>query len=231
MPFYYFKAAIAGAAAAAKAAHNAKDTFKEISDTTGLTEAAQQASHFGGLAAKVPLGTLGAAWHAGVEGTSLAVGKVQGLAKFFEEDFEEGDYDSRDYDILLSAVGAIELLLDARSIQIQKIVVPKGSAIVWKARVKQSDIAFAVKEIFDDDDPIEIKPPTKYPHNMLIKGKLAPRDHNRTIELMFDNSYANTERKSVAYWISVGPNASLADEAGDSAKAKEIAAAEEGPKD
>ena len=66
---------------------------------------------------------------------------------------------------------------------------------------------------------------------MLIKGKLAARDKDRTIELIFDNSYSQIHRKTVAYWILTGPNASLADEVGDAAKAKEIAAAEEGPKD
>lgn len=210
---------------------NAKDTFKEISETSGLTEAAYTATHIGGQLAGVPLGTLGTAWHAGVAGTSMAVGQVKGLAKFFEDDFEEGDDDCREYDILLSAVGASELQIPPRSIQIQKVNLPAGSAIVWKARVRHYDIAFAVKELFDDKDPVEIKPPTKYPHDMLIKGKLGPKDKARVIELMFDNSYSQLQRKSVAYWLSIGPNASLADEAGDSHKAKEIAAAEEGPKE
>ena len=196
-----------------------------------MTEAAYTATHIGGQLSKVPLGTLGTAWQAGVAGTSMAVGQVKGFAKFFEDDFEEGDDDCREYDILLSAVGATELQIPPRSIQIQKINVPAGSAIVWKARVRHHDIAFCVKELYEDKDAREIKPPTKYPHDMLIRGKLAPKENNRVIELMFDNSYSQMQRKTVAYWISTGPNATLADEAGDNQKAKEIAAAEEGPRE
>jgi len=178
------------------------------------------------------LGTLNAVWHTGVTVSGAAVGKVSDFARYFEEELEEaGDEDTREYDILLSAVGANEIHIAARSRHEVNIKVPAGLAVVWKARVRTYDIAFELAETTSKERTVQLVEPIKYPCTKMIKGKLPKQDKDRTLVLTFDNSYSQLQKKTVAYWILTAPDASLAEEAGDVAKAKEIAAAEEGPQD
>lgn len=223
-------ATIGTASELGKAALHAKDTLKEGAEIFGVREAAGHLTQVATLAAKIPLGTLNAVWHTGVTVSGAAVGKVTDFARYFEEELEEaGTEDTREYDILLSAVGATEIQIPARSRHEVNIHVPAGSAVVWKARVRTQDIIFELSETYDEKEPVVRVEPIKCPCTKPIKGTLKPQKENRTLVLAFDNSHSQLQKKTVAYWILTGPDASLTEEAGDAAKVKEIAAAEDGP--
>ena len=101
-----------------------------------------------------------------------AVNKARRLANR-ALDFEENEDDalaSSDYDLLLSAAGAVEKYVNINSSYTQTFVVPAGSAFVWKARVRKNDIAFAVREIRDNDTPIDLEPLIKYRSEAPIQG-------------------------------------------------------------
>jgi hypothetical protein len=157
--------------------------------------------------------------------------KARRLAKkalVFED--EDGELSSLDYDLLLSAEGAIEKTIAIYKSHSHSFNVPAGSAFVWRARVKKFDVGFAVREQSNSHDaPIDIRPVTNYRSESQIQGKVAAQDHNRVITLVFDNSYSKIQRKQVAYWVSVGENVSLEDDALSAARSKEVMAAEEGP--
>ena len=76
---------------------------------------------------------------------------------------------------------------------------------------------------------MEIEPIIRYESNQLIKGILPAAVVARNIILYFDNTYSQIQRKKVAYWVSIGPNASLADDGTGAARELEVSAAEEGP--
>ena len=160
-----------------------------------------------------------------------AAGKVRWFTKqYFEEDFESDGFDSREYDSLLTAVGTHELAIAVRSIHIQKVDIPAGSAIVWKVRVKKYDIGFGVKEIIGNKE-IEIQPVVQHNEKVVMKGHLGASEKSRNIAFVFDNSSSQLHRKSIAYWISVGPDVTHLEEEVESARTKEFAAAEEGPRE
>ena len=86
------------------------------------------------------------------------------------EDFDDEHLESSDYELLLSASGAIEKTINLNSSYNQVFVVPAGSSFVWKARVKRHEIGFAVREIRENEPAIEIEPLSKYRYDMLIQG-------------------------------------------------------------
>ena len=99
--------------------------------------------------------------------------------------------------------------------------------LVWKCRVKSFDITFSVREVKDNDAIIES--PQKYSSEAQIQGKIAPIDRSRNINLLFDNSHAHLQRKTVVFWVAIGEKVSLADDQIGAARSKEVTAAEEGP--
>ena len=157
--------------------------------------------------------------------------KARRLAKKaldFED--EDGELSSADYDLLLSAAGATEKTIAIYKSHTQTFTIPAGSAFVWKARVKKFDIGFAVREQIKENDPlVDIQEYSKHRSESQIEGQLAPTNRARTIILVFDNSYSKIQRKQIVYWVSIGENVSLQDDAVGAARSKEVMAAEEGP--
>ena len=157
--------------------------------------------------------------------------KARRLAKKaldFED--EDGELSSADYDLLLSAAGATEKTIAIYKSHTQTFTIPAGSAFVWKARVKKFDIGFAVREqIKENDPPVDIQEYSKHRSESQIEGQLAPTTRARTIILVFDNSYSKIQRKQIVYWVSIGENVSLQDDAVGAARSKEVMAADEGP--
>ena len=145
-------------------------------------------------------------------------------------DFDDDEDNNIDYDLLLEAVGATAKTISIRAKHSQNYHVPAGSLIVWKARVKKNDIGFSIYEVSDGEN-IEILENRKYSSDINIQGQLPATSNDRVISLVFDNSYSNLAVKSVAYWVQVGENASLADDAIGAARSIEVAAADEGPQD
>ncbi len=186
------------------------------------------------MAAKQASEGMSNAFHVTQEGTKLGLlgfGKVKILARqYFEEDFED-ELASVEYDTLLTEVGANELTIAVHAIHVQNFNVPAGSAVVWNARLKKSEITFYIRDITSKNNVIELVPPATYKPDWAIKGKIPASDKQRTLAFYFDNSKSHNERKTVAYRVQIGPNVTLLDEAVEMAKTKERAAAEEGPED
>lgn len=157
---------------------------------------------------------------------SKAVNKAKRMASRVL-DFEDDDADTADFDLLLSNVGAIEKYIPIHSIHQQTFDLPAGSALVWKARVKRLEIGFSVKELRRDGD-VEIETPRKYGCSTQIQGHITATSYQRTICLTFDNTNS-LKVKTIVYWVAIGENVSLYDDAINSARTKEFVAAEEGP--
>lgn len=162
--------------------------------------------------------------------TNKAVLKARRLANKTLDLEEEIDnnYDTSDFDLLLSADGASTAIIAIYSSFQQAYTIPAGAIFVYKARVKKWDIGFGIKEKRGNTE-VDIEPIIRYESNSLIKGMIAPMDHPRNVILFFDNSYSQINRKRVAYWVAIGPNVSLSDDSVGAARDLEVTAAEEGP--
>jgi hypothetical protein len=157
-----------------------------------------------------------------------AVNKAKRLAsKALDFEEEEDSTDTIDFDLLLSAVGAIKKAIPIHGQHSQVFSVPIGSKMIWKARVKRQDIGFTVKEI-GPNGTTEIEPLQKFKSDMQIQGEINAATYNRNITLTFDNSHS-LHGKTVAYWIAIGESVSLSDDVVGAVRAREVAAAEEGP--
>lgn len=149
---------------------------------------------------------------------------------------EDGDdmLASSDYELLLSAAGALERNIGISTFFSQSFTVPAGSAFVWKARVKRHDIGFIVRELRDSASPseaIDIESLTRYRSDAPIQGHLPAVTYSRTITLVFDNVHSHLQTKKVVYWVACGENVTLADDAVGAARSLEVSAAEEGPQE
>eukprot|EP01035_Chromulina_nebulosa_P021510 gene21510-27854_t len=195
----------------------AGQTMMASVDAVGLkdkVEAAEQAARK--LAAK------------GRVDATKAVNKARRLAtKALDFEEEEGSFDTADFDLLLSAAGAVEKNVQIHGYHSQTFVVPAGSIMVWKARVKHQDIGFSVKEE-SDIGITEHEPLQRFKSDSQIQGQIESSNVQRNITLTFDNSHS-LQRKTIAYWIAIGENVSLSDDLIGEARSKEVAAAEEGP--
>jgi len=161
---------------------------------------------------------------------SKAVNKARRMASraFVFED-ETSYYE---YDLLLSAAGAVEKHIPVYSSHSPSFSLPAGSAFVYKARVKKHDIGFSVREIIDNNSPPAlIENGARYTSENLIQGYIAPIDRDRTINLHFDNSYSTLQGKSIVFWVAMGQSVSLTDDQLAANRSKEVVAAEEGPTD
>jgi hypothetical protein len=179
-----------------------------------------------------------------------AANKARRLAnKALEFEDEDDELNSSDYDLLLAAAGATEKTIQIYQSHTQTFNVPAGSALVWKARVRRHEIGFAVREQRDKHDKHDkhdkkekdtesghngdIQPMTLYRSDTQIQGKLPPSKHARSIVLVFANKPSaespNLNPKQIAYWVAIGANVSLDDDALGAARTKEVQAAEEGP--
>lgn len=170
----------------------------------------------------------------GVNDVNKAVNKTRRMANkainFDDEDFTA--LNNADYDLLLSAAGAVEKHIHAFGNYSQTFVVPAGSVFVYKARVKKHDIGFSVREIKENDGtPQIIEPLTVHSAEAQIQGRIPSSDRTRNINLFFDNSHSPLQRKTAVFWVAIGENVSLADDQVGAARSKEVAAAEEGPKE
>lgn len=166
----------------------------------------------------------------GTNQTKRAVNKARRMAnRAF--DFDEDSGNSYDYDLLLSAAGAIEKTVAVLATHSQPFQLPAGSALIWKARVKKFDIGFSVKETVEESGqpPVVLETPQKYSMEMPIQGRIAPEPYNRTITLHFDNSFSALQSKTVVYWVAIGENVSLSDDMVGVARSKEVSAADDGP--
>lgn len=148
-------------------------------------------------------------------------------------DFEDVDGEMvnvADYNLLLSAAGAIEKSIAINRSHKQVFSIPANNIFIWRARVKKFDVGFAVTEIIKDGEtPVDIEPMAKYRFESQIQGKLAACNHARNIVLVFDNSYSHLQAKKIVYWVAIGENVSLEDDTVGAARSKEFMAAEEGP--
>ncbi len=169
--------------------------------------------------------------HKGSNDANKAVNKARRLAnKAINFDEEDASLDSSDYDLLLSAAGAIEKHITAYGNHSQTFVVPAGSAFVFKARVKKLDFGFSVREIKDSEGiPVIIEPLQTHSSEAQIQGKIPPSERVRNINLFFDNSHSPLKGKTVVFWVAIGEKVSLADDQIGAARSKEVTAAEEGP--
>eukprot|EP01034_Spumella_vulgaris_P030308 gene30308-37501_t len=167
----------------------------------------------------------------GFNDASKAVNKARRMAnKAINFDDEDTSLDSSDYDLLLSADGAVERHISAFGNHSQTFVVPAGSAFVFKARVKKLDIGFSVREIKDSAGiPVIIEPLSLRSSEANIQGQIPASDRARNINLFFDNSHAPLQRKIVVFWVAIGEKVSLADDQIGAARSKEVTAANEGP--
>ena len=100
----------------------------------------------------------------------------------------------------------------------QTFEVPENCAIVWKARVKQHDIGFALREMPDattytqnnnnnsntESNATVIQPLQRFSSEALIQGQLAPTDRHRNINLLFDNTHSHLQRKTIVFWVAIG---------------------------
>jgi hypothetical protein len=162
---------------------------------------------------------------------SKAVNKARRMAnRAFE--FEDGESFNYEYDLLLSAAGAVENHIKPYGNLSPLFNLPPNHAFVYKVRVKKLDISFTVREIRDGDSPpLVLEGPQRYNSDSSIQGRIAPSDRSRTINLFFDNSHAPLHGKTVVYWVNTGENASLNNDQASGARTKEMIAAEEGPSD
>lgn len=156
-----------------------------------------------------------------------AANKARRLANRAFDFDEDSSINSYDYDLLLSAVGAIEKYIAVLGGHTVSFPLPAGSALVWKARVKKFDIGFSVREQGEFGAVLEAH--SRYTPDMPIQGQVTPSDRIRTIVLHFDNSNSALQGKTVVYWVAIGENVSLSDDAVGAARSKEMTAAEEGP--
>jgi len=97
----------------------------------------------------------------------------------------------------------------------QTFEVPVNCAIVWKARVKQHDIGFVLRQMPDatsqtnnnnntEGNAIIIQPLQRFSSEALIQGQLAPTDKHRNINLFFDNTHSHMQRKTIVFWVAIG---------------------------
>jgi len=161
-----------------------------------------------------------------------AMAKARRFAKRalnFDED--DAELDSADYDLLLSAAGATEIQVASRKNNITTYEVPAGQIFVCKARVKSSDIGFAVKarDLVDAKKFVAIHPLAMYTSRDLIQFQLPAIEQQRTVKLVFDNTNSQINVAKVTYWIAIGENVSLADEKVSAQRMKEVNAADNGP--
>eukprot|EP01039_Chlorochromonas_danica_P002937 gene2937-3204_t len=172
----------------------------------------------------------------GKSDANKAVNKARRLAnRAFEFEDEDEAQASYDYDLLLSAAGAIEKKVSGYGQHTVTFALPVGQCMVWKARVKKIDIGFSIREMREDENgnttPLVIEPMQRYSADALIKGELTAADRPRTINLVFDNSHSPLQSKTIAYWVLIGENVSLANDQVGAARTREMIAAEEGPPD
>lgn len=173
----------------------------------------------------------------GKSDASKAVNKARRMANralVFDDD-DDGGGVSREYDLLLSSIGAVEKKIAGYMNHTVEIALPSGNGMVWKARVKKHDINFTVKELRNSDGassiPLVIEPSRRCGPNDLIQGMLEPISRPRTITLIFDNSHSALQRKTVVFWVQVGEKVSLEEDENSAQRTKEYLAAEEGPPD
>lgn len=143
-------------------------------------------------------------------------------------DLDEDQDEDHDFDLLLTSEGSASTTLAIYATHSQVFAVPAGSAFAYKARVKKWDIGFGVTEK-RDKEVVELEPLLRFESNQLIKGVIPAAAHGRSITLFFDNSFSQLQRKKVAYWVAIGPNAALTDDGVGTAREMEVTAAEEGP--
>jgi hypothetical protein len=158
--------------------------------------------------------------------------KVNRLAKkIIEFDDEDDSLTSNDYHLLMSVPGAVEKTIGIIGVSTQTFVIPAGSVFVFKARVRFYDIAFALRERKEDGRIEDIIPLARYKaeERTPMQGQLPAADHERTILLVFDNSYSQFQAKRVVFWVACGEKVSLADDVKGAAMSMEVQAAEEGP--
>jgi hypothetical protein len=161
-----------------------------------------------------------------------AVGKARRLAtKIIEFEDEDDSICSYDYHQLMSVPGATEKTINIYGHFTQSFVIPAGSIFVYKARVRYHDIGFALRERKEDGRIEDIEPMTKFraEDRATIQGQLHASDKERTIMLVFDNSFSQFQAKRVVFWVACGEKVSLADDALGAARTMEVQAAEEGP--
>jgi len=162
--------------------------------------------------------------------TTKALNKAKRMASraFVFED-ETSNYE---YDLLLSAAGAVEKHIPVYSSHSPMFTLPAGSAFVYKARVKKHDINFSVREILDNNTPpMFLESPVRYTAENVIQGFISPLDRDRTINLHFDNAYSTLQGKYIVFWVAMGQNVALSDDQMVANRSKEVVAAEEGPCD
>jgi hypothetical protein len=147
-------------------------------------------------------------------------------------DFDEDDgFDTSDYELLLSAVGAEEKSVPIHGQITETFIVPADSAFVYKARVRKGDIGFSLREIREPNIVIELEHMTRYRSDQLIQAEIPATEIGppRTYQLVFDNSHSHMQRKNCAMWVTIGQDVSLLDDAAGVARSKEVAMAEGGP--
>lgn len=163
-----------------------------------------------------------------------AVSKAKRLASRAFDINAEGDehiLHSYDYDLLLSAPGAMEKKIAPLGHYSPSFPLPANNVLVYKIRVKRFDIGFQLRDVTNGTNHVDGANITKFASDVLISGRIeAHSEKNRIFNFHFDNSYSPLQSKMIVYWISIGENVNLEDtELQNSTRNKEMQAAEEGP--
>ncbi len=148
-------------------------------------------------------------------------------------DFNEDDHFMQcyDYDLLLSAPGAVEKRIAPLGNHTPTFTLPANNSLVYKIRVKKWDIGFSIREIPNGDgQPIVMEPLVRYGADSVISGIItAVSSESRIINFLMDNSHSPLQGKNIVYWVAIGENVSLQDDQNGGVRSKEMTAAEEGP--
>ncbi|CAD7931989.1 unnamed protein product [Amoebophrya sp. A120] len=103
--------------------------------------------------------------------------------------------------------GAEELSVSARSEYTTAYLVEKGTLMRWSFRVKDFDIGFGVRvRVMQDGGSVEedVLPVERYDNVDTIEGSWVA-DEDRTMVLVFDNTYSRLRSKNVAFLVGTEP--------------------------
>lgn len=109
----------------------------------------------------------------------------------------------------LKVQGAEELDISRRSRHTQACIVPPNKSLKWLFRVKEHDVGFSVAErvqVFGGSEEQEILKMERYDCTETAKGQWTNTgDTERTLVLVFDNTYSKLRSKTVAYLYGLQP--------------------------
>eukprot|EP00397_Hematodinium_sp_SG-2012_P021018 GEMP01021688.1.p1 GENE.GEMP01021688.1~~GEMP01021688.1.p1 ORF type:complete len:313 (+),score=95.06 GEMP01021688.1:47-985(+) len=101
--------------------------------------------------------------------------------------------------------GAEEMTVPARNEHTTAYLVPKGTLLRWTFRVMQYDLGFGVRmRVMQDGGAVEnvVLPVERFDDQETVSGSWMAEE-DRTMILVFDNSYSKLRGKTVAYMVGI----------------------------